>query len=144
MCLRTSRVFLMEAPAHSIAKLRSRFPAGILFNIKGWLFQTLIPWHFLQLLSIEIIVPDCVVLISGFGCWQMWQNWNRSNNFERKTMHLGSSRQFFPSTSNLCVKKKRKHLLDCVYVLLRVILHFFISCVQVYYFTTNSISYTWG
>ena len=101
VCLRTSRIFLIELPAHSAAKLIKRLPAGSLLRINGWLFHSKTSLQLQHLATIVSIVPVCLIETSGFGKKHKWQNLNKSNSFEMKTIPFGSSLTSFLCTFNL-------------------------------------------
>ena len=109
MCLRTSRTFLME------------LPAGSLLGINGWLFHSKTSSQLQHLASIVRIVPLCLIETSGFGKKHKWQNLNKSNNLEMKTIPLGSSLTSFPcmfnlkDTKSLCYLKTKTLLLKHCY-----------------------------
>lgn len=54
-----------------------------------------------HLASIVRVVPVCLIETSGFGKKHKWQNLNKSNSFEMKTIPYGSSLTSFPCMFNL-------------------------------------------
>ena len=93
MCLQIVCIFVRDAPAAIVAKLRRKFPAAIFVPVmKGWLRH--IP-SLRQLGSIQdhltiTMLPHWCAFTQGVSLLQYWQNLNSDSNWDIKTMNFGS------------------------------------------------------
>ena len=104
MCLNTWRTLVADPPVRRMHKQRRKIPAGMWEpGISGWLCQVLCFMHsgLLQEVFITASVPISLVSTVGLSALHMWQNLNRSNNWDKKTMCLGSERIFLSFSDNL-------------------------------------------
>ena len=92
MCLNTSRILVIDAPEHRMAKLSSKFPVGNFPSMYGWLVHVNTSLQWLQADLMVSIVPDCDTERCGLLEKHQWQVWNKMSCLDRNTIPFGSSR----------------------------------------------------